>query len=90
MNRAPRPVLIVRGTVWRQASLATVTQRIPGAAAAQLADPVEDHHRVVDRVADDGEEGGEEDPVHGSLPSQANMPSSRTTSWNMATTAAAP
>ena len=63
MNTAPRPVLTVRGTVCRIAVFTTRGKPQRALRAPQLAHPVEDHDRVVHRVADDGEQGGEEDAV---------------------------
>ena len=47
----------VRLRVWFVLSL-TIFRVNAGVLAADLADPVEDHDRVVDRVADDRQEGG--------------------------------
>ena len=63
MNIAPRPVFTVRGMVCRIAEFTDLREAQPALRAPQLAHPVEHDDRVVDRVADHGEQRGEEDAV---------------------------
>ena len=64
MNSAPRPVLTVRGHGLQDRGVGDLRRRaLRRCDRPQLADPVEDDDRVVDRVADDGQQRGQEDAV---------------------------
>ena len=57
MSSVEPPVRIVRDSVWLMLSFIISMQRLAAGLPHVLADAVEDDHRVVDRVADQGQEG---------------------------------
>ena len=63
MNIAPRPVFTVRGTVCSDRGVHHPREAPAAVRPPQLPHPVEHDDGVVHRVADDGQQGGQEDTV---------------------------